>query len=274
MDAENTRKSPSGLRYLKMKELASIFLLLLVIYLCFSAFLYLYQRRLLYFPMSADPSFTAPEISIDNAGTILRGWILNPGKDRALIYFGGNSELITHRSGYFENVFADYSVYLINYRGYGDSDGKPREKALFSDALAIYDRIRDDHDRISAYGRSLGSGVAVYLAANRPLDQLILLTPYDSIAAVAQKLYPLFPVRYLIKDRFDSAARAADIDIPVLIASAEKDREIKLEHTLALRQRFTGAKVVYRQIAGAAHNDIIDFPEYRTVVENFIVENG
>ena len=256
-----------------MKEITSIFILLLAIYLCLSAFLYLYQRKLLYFPMAIDQSFNATEASIDNDGTILRGWILNPGKPRALIYFGGNSELITHRREYFESVFSDYSVYLINYRGYGDSDGKPSESGLFSDALAIYDQVHSDHQLISAYGRSLGSGVAVYLAANRPLDKLILLTPYDSIAAVAQKIYPLFPVRYLIKDRFDAAALAADINIPVLIASAENDREIKLEHTLALRQRFIRAKVEYRQIAEAAHNDIIEFPEYRAFVERFIAEN-
>jgi pimeloyl-ACP methyl ester carboxylesterase len=79
-------------------------------------------------------------------------------------------------------------------------------------------------------------------------------------------------VRFLIKDRFDSAARAADITTEVLIASAELDREIGLQHTLALRQRFTRAKVEYQQIKGAAHNDIIDFPQYRALVERFIAE--
>jgi len=253
-----------------MKEFGSIILLLVACYLLFAAFLYVYQRKLIYHPIELDPTFNAEEIKIDSNGTHLHGWILNPGKARAVIYFGGNSELITHRSTYFEQVFSDYSVYLVNYRGYGNSEGNPSEAALFSDALAIYDHIEDQYRTISAYGRSLGSGVAVYLAAERSLDQLILLTPYDSIAAVAQKIYPLFPVRYLIKDRFDSDTRAADIDIPVLIASAELDREIALEHTLALRQSFTRVQVAYRQIAGAAHNDIIDFPEYRAFIEEFI----
>ena len=188
--------------------------------------------------------------------------------------------MITHRSGYFEAVFTDYSVYLVDYRGYGTSEGSPGEAEFYSDALAIYDHISPNHTSrdhsneskpsITAYGRSLGSGVAVYLAANRPLERLILLTPYDSIADVAQKIYPLFPVRWLIKDRFDSASRAADISIPVLIASAELDRVIALENTLALRQRFSPARLVYQQIKGAAHNDIIDFPQYRKLVENFI----
>jgi pimeloyl-ACP methyl ester carboxylesterase len=256
-----------------MNEFALFSLLLAACYLLFAAFLHVYQRKLIYHPVKLDPGFNADEITIDSDGTHLHGWILNPGQTRAVIYFGGNSELITHRSGYFEQVFADYSVYLINYRGYGNSEGSPTEVALFADALAIHDQIREKYSSVSAYGRSLGSGVAVYLAAKRPLDQLILLTPYDSIAAVAQKIYPLFPVRYLIKDRFDSGARAGTIEIPVLIASAEHDREIALEHTQALRQRFTHAEVKYRQIAGAAHNDIIDFPEYRAFIEGFIAKD-
>jgi hypothetical protein len=256
-----------------MKEFALFILLLVACYLLFAAFLYVYQRKLIYHPVKLDPSFNADEITIDSNGTRLHGWILNPGQARAVIYFGGNSELITHRSDYFEQVFADYSVYLVNYRGYGNSEGSPTEAALFADALAIYDHIQEKYKSVSAYGRSLGSGVAVYLAAQRPLDRLILLTPYDSIAAVAQKIYPLFPVRHLIKDRFDSAARAGAIDVPVLIASAEHDREIALEHTQALRQRFTRTDVEYRQIKGAAHNDIIDFPEYRAFIEGFIAED-
>lgn len=254
-----------------MQVITPIILLLVSIYLLFAAFLYIYQRKLIYYPVPVDPEFSADEISINNQGTRLHGWVLNPGKPRAVIYFGGNSEMVTHRREYFENVFSDYSVYLINYRSYGKSQGSPSESGLFSDALAIYDDLIKRHDSITAYGRSLGSGVAVYLAANRALLKLILLTPYDSVADVAQGIYPIFPTRYLIKDRFDSASRAGDIKVPVLIASAENDREIGLQHTLTLKQRFKPAQVTYQMIAGAAHNDIIDFPEYRSLMQNFLL---
>jgi pimeloyl-ACP methyl ester carboxylesterase len=253
-----------------MQELSYVILLLVAGYLLFAAFLYFYQRRLIYYPVQPDPEFDADKIVVDNDGTRLHGWVLNPGKDKAVIYFGGNSELISHRADFFASVFEDYSIYLMNYRGYGNSEGSPSEAGLFSDSLAIYDSLRARHDSITAYGRSLGSGVAVYLAAMRPLERLILLTPYDSITELARRLYPMFPVRYLLKDRFDSAARAPDISVPVLITSAEQDREIGLEHTLALRQRFVRARVVYQQIAGAAHNDIVEFTEYRELVGRFI----
>ena len=253
-----------------MNDISPILLAVFGIYMLLAVLLYIFQRRLIYFPMPADPAFVGEKVLVDNQGVRLRGWVLNPGKPGAIIYFGGNSELITHRQAFFEDVFRDHSVYLVNYRGYGSSEGRPSEAGLFSDALAIYDQLIEKHDSIIAYGRSLGSGVAAYLAAKRPLHKLILLTPYDSVAEVARKKYPIFPVRFLIKDRFDSAALAGDIEIPVLITSAEHDREIKLAHTLALRQRFVRAPLEYLMIAGAAHNDIVDFLAYRSAVGKFI----
>lgn len=253
-----------------MKEIISILVIIAAIYLAISACLYLFQRKLIYYPVGLDPAFSAEEIRIDNQGTELHGWIINPGKARAFIYFGGNSEMITHRDQFFTEVFADYSVYLINYRGYGESQGEPTEAGLFSDAEAIYDAIREQHGSVSAYGRSLGSGVAVHLAANRPLDRLVLLTPYDSVARVAQKIYPFVPVNWLIKDRFDSIAVADQIAIPVLIIAAEEDREIKLEHTLALKQQLTRAQLEYVLVSGAAHNDVTEFPQYRAAIVDFI----
>ena len=254
-----------------MTEIASIAALLIGIYLAFSAFLYLYQRKLIFFPVPPDTDFSAAQISIDNQGIRLRGWVLNPGRRAAVIYFGGNSEMITHRRDFFEDVFREHSVYLVNYRGYGDSEGRPSEAGLFSDALAIYDSLAGRHDSVIAYGRSLGSGVAVYLATQRTLEKLILLTPYDSVAAIGQKSYPVFPVRYLIKDRFDSVSRAGDIEVPVLITAAQLDREIRLPHTLALKRAFTRAPVDFQVIEGAAHNDIVDFPAYREAVRNFVL---
>lgn len=253
-----------------MQSLVIIVVAATALYLAIGAWLYLRQRRLIYYPVAHDAGFAAEEVSVDNDGVRLHGWMLNPGRDKALVYFGGNSEMVTHRREFFEEVFRDYSVYLFNYRGYGLSQGRPSEAGLCADALAIHDWLSERHAAVSAYGRSLGSGVAVYLAAHRPLDKLLLLTPYDSVAEVAQRLYPVFPARWLIRDRFDSAALADRIETPVMIASAEHDREILPAHTLALRARFTRAPVHYVEIAGAAHSDIVDFPAYRDAVREFV----
>ncbi|MCH7880307.1 MAG: alpha/beta hydrolase [Proteobacteria bacterium] len=253
-----------------MKTILSLIYPLAGIYLLFLGLLYLMQRTMLYYPVPAPVNISAETISFDNEGVKLQGWRLNRGQPRALVYFGGNAETITGNISQFKSLFSDYTVYLVNYRGYGDSEGKPTEAALFSDALAIYDQIRQQHSSISLFGRSLGSGVAVYLARHRQIDQLILLTPYDSLAEVAQTHYPMFPARYLMKDRFDSVKYAAEITTPVLIVTAESDRVVPKKHAEILRDRLTSTKVTYRMIAGAGHNDVSDFPAYREAIERFI----
>lgn len=122
-----------------MRELTTLIIALLALYLLLAIFVYLIQRSLIYYPVPSDLGFAAQEITLDNNGTRLHGWVLNPDKDKAMVYFGGNAEQVTGNQGIFQDLFRDYSVYLVNYRGYGDSEGRPSEAALFADALAIYD---------------------------------------------------------------------------------------------------------------------------------------
>ena len=232
--------------------------------------MYLFQRNLIYFPTPFDSTFPAQQVNFDNQGVSLQGWVLNPGKSKAMIYFGGNSEMITANGELFDVVFSDYSVYLVNYRGYGNSQGVANQAALFSDALVIFDRLKLEHDAITAFGRSLGSGIAVYLASQRELDRLILLTPYDSIAAVAQKHYPLLPISWLIQDRYDSIRWGRDIQLKVLVVVAQLDTVLPSHHAETLVQNLGRAKVSYHMISGAAHNDIGEFEQYRQILREFI----
>lgn len=253
-----------------MKSIVSILQLLVITYALLALALFLFQRKLLYFPTAIDDSFAAEEISFDNQGFKLHGWRLNPGRDEALIYFGGNAEAVTQNGEDFKAIFTDYSVYLVDYRGYGRSQGSPSEAALFSDALLIYDELSTRHGSISLFGRSLGSGVAVYLASQRSVEKLILLTPYDSIAAVAQRHYPLFPVNWLMRDRFDSSKWGRDLTIPVLLVTAEHDEVVPLQHGEALRRSLPKAEMDYRLVSGASHNNITGFNEYRQAIREFI----
>ncbi|MFT5220315.1 MAG: pimeloyl-ACP methyl ester carboxylesterase [Planctomycetota bacterium] len=270
MRAENTRKPTPELPNLTMKIALSALFIAALIYLVILAGLFLFQRSLIYFPTDIDPAFKAEEIVIESDNLKLRGWVINPGQAKALIYFGGNSELITANRSLFDAYWQHYSIYLVNYRGYGRSQGSPTEAGMFADALAIYDQIAPGHQSILAYGRSLGSGVAVYLATKRKLAKLILITPYDSVAAVAAGIYPIFPVRWLLKDQFDSLARADQIEIPVLIVTAQKDRVIPVTHSVLLKAGLVGAQVSYHMIANAAHNDVVDYGEFRQILAAFV----
>lgn len=248
----------------------NLLLLLGGAYLLIVALLYLLQRNLLFYPVAARDGIAEETIIFKNEDVSLHGWILNRGQKKALIYFGGNSEDITDNIYQFRDLFKNHTVYLINYRGYGKSQGKPTEQGLFSDALSIYDQIFEQHTSISLMGRSLGSGVAVYLASKRDIGQLFLLTPFDSVAEVAQTHYPYFPTRYLVKDRFDSASYAKDISVPTIIITAELDRVVPVKHAQKLRAQFTHTSVSYHMISGAEHNDVTSFPHYRQVIKAFI----
>ena len=105
----------------------------------------------------------------------------------------------------FRAAFPDRSLFLVNYRGYGGSSGQPSEAALFADALAIFDHVRREHSEIAVMGRSLGSGVAVLVASERPVEQLVLVTAFDSLVNVAREYLRWLPVGRLLRDRYDSA---------------------------------------------------------------------
>lgn len=253
-----------------MKFVVTLLALITIAYLLLLLSLFLFQRNLLYYPVPYQHGINRDEISFGNNGINLHGWILNPGQSKALIYFGGNAEAIENNIGNFETTFKNYSVYLIHYRGYGKSEGKPTEDGLFSDAIAIYDSIVSQYQSISLMGRSLGSGVAVYLASKRQTEKLILLTPYDSIAEVAQFHYPFVPARLVARDRFESFRYAPKITAPVLMVSAELDRVVPVERALKLREFLTNTQVTYKMIKSAAHNDVTEYSEYHQLLSDFI----
>ena len=253
-----------------MKSIVTFLSLLAIGYLLIVALVYFRQRSMLFYPVPAREGILQESISFKNRDIFLHGWIMNKGRTKAIVYVGGNAEDITNNIDLFKDLFRHYTVYLIDYRGYGNSQGTPTEQGLFSDAIAIYDQIQALHPSISLMGRSLGSGVAVYLASKRDIEQLFLLTPYDSIAELAQTHYPYLPARYLARDRFDSITYAKNIKVPVLIIAAELDRVVPYKHAEKLRDQFTRAQVSYHLIAGARHNDVTSFPRYREVIEAFI----
>ena len=253
-----------------MKIFFSIILLLAVLYLLLAGFMFLFQRSLLYYPVPHQAGIPREEVNFENDGLNLHGWVLNQGQPKALVYFGGNAEAIQNSIVEFESMFKNHTVYLVHYRGYGKSEGSPTEAGLFSDALSIYDALKPKYQAISIMGRSLGSGVAVYLASKRQTEKLILLTPYDSIAEVAQLHYPFIPARIVTRDRFESFRYAPDILAPVLMITAELDRVVPKEQALKLREFFTATEVEYHMIQSAAHNNVVNYAAYQTLVSEFM----
>src|SRR5262249_50028501 len=156
-------------------------------------------------------------------GTRLAGLIALPpvANPPLVVYFGGNAEEATVYAGEAAQTYGQRAALFVNYRGYGASAGRPGEAALVSDGAEVYDWAlqRNDVDtaRIALHGRSLGTGVAVQVAAARPARCVILTSPFSSTVDVAKEFYPWLPVGLLLRHRFDSGARAPQLKIPALI---------------------------------------------------------
>lgn len=187
--------------------------------------LYVKQRHLIYFPQHTRVPARSTDFELQRGDAVLRGWVANPGRSQAIIYFGGNGESVQDNRDEFARWLPGHSVYLVAYRGYGASDGQPGQDALFADALAVFDHVQAAHPQrpVSVIGRSLGSGVASYLSSQRQVGRLALVTPFDSLASVAQSHYPWLPVRWLLRDRYESTRHLAGYRGPLLVVRAGRD---------------------------------------------------
>ena len=183
-----------------------------------------------------------------------------PG-DEALIYFGGNAEDVSLEMPELAPRYPG-SIYLLNYPGYGDSAGRPSQQALLQAGLALFDRVHATHSKVVAVGRSLGSGVAVRVAAERPVWRLVLVTPFATFTDPAAAAYPWLPVRWLMRDRFDSGRYAPKITTPTRIIVAERDEIIPRASTERLRDSFRPGVASYRVLPEVGHNTISLAPEY------------
>jgi pimeloyl-ACP methyl ester carboxylesterase len=259
--------------------LASVVKVLVGVAVAVPLLMWFFQESLIFFPrpLQFHPATGRNVESITvvaTDGTKLRGWLVRGAATPAplVIYFGGNAEEVSWLMQVADK-FAGWSLLLVNYRGYGESEGKPGEKALRADALAIYDYARRlsgvNPERIVAMGRSLGSGVAVQLAAERPVRAVILVSPFDSLVEVGRRHYPFLPISLMLRHRFDSLARAPQIDAPLLCLVAEEDRIVPVAHSRTLFAAWRGAKT-WREIPRADHDSIAGEFEYWDSIALFL----
>lgn len=235
--------------------------------------MYATQRSQIYFPVPESTHSGVQAILVESGGERLKIWSVPRDSGKALIYFGGNAEDVAGSIDAFAAALPEHSLYFVNYRGYGGSSGKPTETDLFADGLAIHDHVRARHSSIAVLGRSLGSGVAVYLASRRPVEGLVLVTPYDSLVNVAQEHLPHLPVGLLMRDRYDSASRARDVAAPVLAVIAQGDEIISEARSAALVAAFASEQVTVELVPGVGHNTLDWSPAYLAAVQTFLGES-
>ncbi|MGA6926411.1 MAG: alpha/beta hydrolase, partial [Desulfosarcina sp.] len=221
--------------------------------------------------------YTAHELRMRHGEVTLSGWFFKnqiDAKRPLIVYYGGNAEDISLNFEDLKRFNAD-SFLFMNYRGYGGSEGHPSERSLLDDAVFALDRVLEsegiDPAHVVLMGRSLGSGVAVYVAAKRTVGGVILVTPFDSLVNVARSHYPVFPVGLMLKHRFDSAALAPGIKTPALFLTASNDQVVPLRFAKKL-QALWGGPVTAVTIEGRDHNNIETSRAYWDAINAYLVE--
>jgi fermentation-respiration switch protein FrsA (DUF1100 family) len=252
------------------KLLIGAVLLAAGLYLAIALSLFAFQRRLIY---PADPARHSPaeagldivrEVTLSTPdGAELVAWYApaQPGRP-TLLYFHGNGGSLMIRADRIRRFLADgLGLFMPAYRGYSGSTGKPSEAALISDAKLAYDHLIGmgfRADQIVAYGESLGTGVAVQLAASRRTAGVVLDAPYSSLLDIAQRHYSFIPVKPFLLDTFASIDHITAIKAPLLVMHGAEDRVIPPDSGKALFDAAEQPKEMV-VLTGAGHSDIYAF---------------
>ena len=252
-----------------MTVVKSLIVLVVLGYAAVLALMYVFQRTLIYFP---DRTRTPPaaaglpqaeEVALTSSdGEKLIAWHVAPRGDKPVVlYFHGNGGALNLRADRFRDLTADGTgLVALSYRGYGGSSGWPSEDGLIRDARAAYDfaAARYAAERIVLWGELLGTGVAVALAAERPVAGVILDAPFTSAIDVGAAAYPFAPVRWMIKDTFHSDRRIVRVKAPILVLHGERDRVVPIAFGERLFVLANEPKRFVRFPAGG-HVDLDDF---------------
>jgi hypothetical protein len=256
-----------------MTFLKTILILAVLGYLAIAAAMFFAQTSI-FFPSRLVPpagplppgaeriELTAPD------GVRLEGVLIPPsrpgGNGTSILGFAGNASNAAGIAEFLAMLYPEHPVVAFHYRGYAPSGGAPSAAALLDDAPLLHDLVRERlrPRRIVAVGISIGSGVAAGLSARRRLDGVILVTPFDSLEAVARQRFPWLPISLLIRHSLPSDRYLRESRVPVAIVAAEHDGVVPPRRTDALRQAI-GTVLFDETIPGAQHNDIAYHPQFR-----------
>jgi fermentation-respiration switch protein FrsA (DUF1100 family) len=258
-------------------------LMAIIVVVALRLLLLLFERANLYFPMRrieatpGDIGLAYEDVSLKTSdGVSIHGWFIPaPGSKKGILFFHGNAGNISHRLDTIR-IFHELGLntLIIDYRGYGRSEGRPGEKGIYLDAEAAYrymsSRPGIDPASLIAFGRSLGGAVAVELSTRKPLAAVIVESTFSSTAAIGKELLPYLPVRLLVTQRYDSLSKVGKITIPKLFIHSLDDEMIPFSHGERLFAAAAEPKTLH--VMRGSHNDAFLLPgsHYIENVRSFV----
>jgi len=261
----------------------SLFLTVLGVLVVFALWLRLREEKMIYYPsrdieqMPAQRGWKFDDVWLTAVdGTKINGWFVPSDHDGRLtvLLFHGNAGNISHRLEKLAILRSlGANVFIVDYRGYGRSEGTPNEPGTYLDAQAAYDHLTKERkiapSTVIVYGESLGSAVAVDLASRTTLGGVVIEEAFTSIADVSQRMYPFLPVRWLVRNKYDSLGKISQINAPLLILHSRDDEYFSLRHAerLLAAAREPKQLVVLR----GGHNDafLVSEQTYREALKQF-----
>ena len=263
---------------LKLKRLLVV---VLVLYAMLGTSLYFLQEKLLFWPtvLPQDYQFqfnypfeelflkTAEDVTINALH-----FKANQPKG-VILYFHGNAGDLS-RWGLIAEYFVGkgYDVLIMDYRTYGKSIGKLSEEALYHDTQFCYDYLKKRYDEsdITIYGRSLGTGIAAYVASKHNPKQLILETPYYSMVDVAKKRFPIIPVKQLLNYELPTHKFLQNVNCPITMLHGTNDKVIPIASAEQLYQSASNHQIEFKIIEGGSHNNLSEFDDYLYLVDQVL----
>ncbi|MES9823331.1 MAG: alpha/beta hydrolase [Candidatus Thiodiazotropha endolucinida] len=269
-----------------LREILLLASLVLLLFLAISLYLYLNQTNLIHLPdLPSRRVATTPHqvglgfesVDLMTADNVkLHGWFIPHERPRAtLLFFHGNAGNISHRLESLTLFNAlGLAILIIDYRGYGNSEGKPSEKGLYRDAEAAWRYLTEiralPEKRILLFGRSLGGAVAAYLATRNDPMGVVLESTFTSVPDMAAELYPWLPARWLARYHYNTLERMAAIDSPVMIIHSRHDEIIPFDHGRLLFERAHQPRRFLELSGDHNYGFLQDLDRYRDHWDDFI----
>lgn len=256
----------------------SLVIALVLGYLAICLLVSLREPHMIYLPSRgfigtpADVGLKYEDVTLTTAdGVRIHAWHIPGASATTVLFLHGNAGNISYR---LEKIALLHQlgvgVFILDYRGYGRSEGRPNETGTYQDALAAWDYLAARQRPVVLYGESLGCGVAVELATRKPVRGVILEAPFTSIADVGQRLFPYLPVRWLVRNRYENLRKMPLVTAPILILHSRDDEIFSFDHAERL---YAAARAPKKLVAlRGGHNDafMVSATEYREALREFL----